>query len=296
MSGPVLQRVSVFEWDGVALNEIREGALARARPHGGLIVERVRASERVRSAVGRVLRWLGAVLLVSPLLIVPKLLIPSSARWISDAITVGFVCVVVLFFATLNLFFVVSLVWWMRRGATGSRFATPEEVRGRTVTPEGANAGARVSVEGVVVPIFPAEVVLRRADLRDTALRFVIEASTFAVVPNEGTPVIVSRTAIPVFDGSGDEDGVSRALSSTALALARPDEALRAERWELRAGERVSIEGVVSRVVENADRFDIDGEPASLPREGQADAPYRRGPGGVALIVGDDSVVVVSKR
>lgn len=297
MSGPGLQRVSVFQWEAGALHETREGALARTVPHRAIIVEVRGASDRLRNAVGRVLRWSGATLMLSPVLILPKLLVPSSSRWISDAMTVGFVCVVVTFFATLNLYFMVSFVWWFRRGASGSRFATADEMRAPAVNPKGASVGARVSVEGVVVPIFPGDFVLRRIDMRAEELSFVVEASTFAVVPkNEGTPVVVSRNAIPWFDGDGVESDVPTALSTTALALARADLTVRAERFEVRAGDRVTLEGVVSKVIENADRFEVDGEGASLPHEGQENTPYRRGPGGIALLVGDGTPVVVTKR
>ena len=292
MSEPGLQRVSVFRWDGRAFHEDRAGTLAREIPARNMVIERVRASERTRNAVGKMLRWLGAMLLFSPLAIIPKLFIPSSIRWASDAITVVFVCLVVAFFAALNLWFVVSLVWWARRGPAGARLATVEELRVPTVSSTGASVGAHVRVDGVVVALLPTKDVLRRAELRDTSLRFVIEASSFAVVPKEGPPVIVSRTAIPIFETTGSEVGIGE-LSVTARGLTRADEALTAERWELRAGEHVAIEGTVARMVDNADHFDIDGEPSSLPREGNADDPYRRAPGGPALIIGEDTIVIV---
>ncbi|GEM_PF-3832844 len=296
MSEPGLQRVSVFRWDGRTLREERSGSPPRDVPAQNMVIERVRASERVRNAVGKVLRWSGALLMFSPLTIIPKLFIPSSIRWVSDGLTVVFVCVVVLFFATLNLFFIVSLLWWARRGPAGARLATAKELAFEGASADGTSVGARVRVDGVVVPILATTAeVLRRADLRDTTLQFVIEASTFAVVPREGTPVIVLRSAIPVFTTQGKEAGVSVALSLSAQALARPLEALQADSWELRAGERVIVLGTVSRMVENADHFEVDGEHASLPREGGPKAdPYRRGPGGPAVIIGEDTLVLVT--
>jgi hypothetical protein len=295
MSVPALQRTSIFHWDGDTLFEDRMGGTLHVVPTQGLVVQRVRVSEFVRNGVGKVVRVLGGLLMLSPILIVPKLLVPSSSRWISDAATVFFVLLVVGFFAALNLYFVVSLIWWARRGPSGARFATADELRGMCVPTSSAMLGDRVKVQGVVVPLFPSEskAVLRRTNLQDVSLRFITEASPFAIVPAMGRPLIVSSLAIAVFEGDGREGDVSSTLSPTALTFARSEPLLRAECWELRAGQQVEIEAVVTGVVDNSDRFTLDGEHASLPHEGP-DAPYRSGPGESALVVGSDTSIIVS--
>lgn len=275
-----------------------ESALVRGQsrniPADPRLVRERSVTGTLRNVVGMPLRWVAWLLVASPALIIPKLFLP---RALSDSITVGFALVVVAFFAVLALYFVFSIVWWLaHRGRPGLRWApgdaTAEERTASIALDAGVAPGTPVRAIGRVVPLTDTDVVLRTF-ASDTPVPWrVVELVDFAVVPDEGVPLIARFVQSPVLAPLGRRGSFAdhaAGFSPQARQLAASGEG--AGRYlELRAGQRVELAGTVDRMLPNAESFELDGVAASLPRAlDTAEAPYRRGPGDAALVVGAES-------
>src|SRR5262245_14763950 len=183
----------------------------------------------VRIATAAVLRLLTYPLLASPLLMIPKLVSP---RRVSDHLTVAFALVVVVFFATLAFFLIVTYAWWKRRDRSRLRFATPASDDAALVVthPSEATAGAQVRARGRVVALGEtldgARLVVRAVTGDDGKPWRLVEAVPFAVVPRDGLPLVADVHAAPTVIGpttgvSATEVAARFAADTVALADAR---------------------------------------------------------------------------
>lgn len=266
----------------------RIGASVQIRvPLAGLVREDPNLALSIRSGIGRVLRFVGRLALFGPVLLLPKLLLP---RFYSDHITVAFVLLVVLFFAVLNAYLLASFVWWIVRNRSGGlSFAEPEETDAEQLARPhvaGSLTGKRVRATGRVVALGGSDVVVRMLTSQDGMWRL-SEIADFAVIPKEGMPIVARVLAAPVVRAEQTIRSLQDAgFANETLALAGEESgdgvAIRIEN-----GDEIEIIGVAARVVDNADHFDLDGNMRSIPRASDDD-PYRRAPGGPALILGSD--------
>lgn len=221
-------------------------------PESSLVVPDVGGLDRVRTAVGAVLRVLGRVLYLSPALIVVKLVLSGFDLRISDYVIPAFASLVVLFFGVLCLWVAVSLPWWFLRGRKRLlRFASPPPADGTEMTVRGVVAGLERG----------ATEVLSCAELSEGALiERVVVGECFAVIPEEGDPAIVVPRRTPFLVGGA-----------------------------LKIGDRVEVRGVHAGAFDNREHFELDGRPAGLADDDDGHGPYRQAPGGSALLLGDDA-------
>lgn len=220
-------------------------------PESALVVPDVGGLDRVRNALGAVLRVLGRALYLSPALVVLKLVLSGFDLRISDYVIPAFASLVVLFFGVLCLWVAASLPWWFFRGRKALvRFASPPPADGTEVT-----------VRGVVAGLEPgATEVLSCAEVSEGAvIERVVVGECFAVVPEEGEPAIVVPRRTPFLLGGA-----------------------------LKIGDRVEVRGVHLGAFDNREHFEIDGRPAGLTDDDDGHGPYRQAPGGAALLLGDD--------
>jgi hypothetical protein len=205
----------------------------------------------IKYVIGRLLRWVGLVLFVSPILVAVRFLIGNHYPRIADWIVVVFVLLVCLFFAILNLFVLASVAAYLVR----NRERTPYLVAPRGSpslvaddATERSAPGARVLARGTITRLEP------RGDpgpiLTDawTKSERRTEADDFAIRrKGDALPVIVRLETAPLL------------LSAS----------------ELHEGDEV---------------VELGGDTRRLPRaagEEVDDAPYRSAPAGPAIIVGD---------
>lgn len=245
---------------------------------------------RVLRVLGSALRATGLLLVASPLLFVVKLVLAATlGPRESDIVIPFFVIVVVTFFALLNLAVLVFAVHWafFRQRVPPPTFAPM--LLGSGVAPSAsASVGAAVRARGRVVPLEEGVVVLRSAEAVVDAgvLARVVELRCFAVVADddETPPVVVHGPWTPTLlpDGAAREPA---SFGADAMRLAGADAAAFSdvESIVLRAGDRVEVTGLVDAVFASADRFELDGATASLPRD--SDEPYRGGAPRVVLAI-----------
>jgi hypothetical protein len=286
VSDPAPVRAFFQRWRttrGIERARIGGEVVERALPADGRVTEVPTALSEIRTATGALLRLLAYPLLASPLLILPKLFTP---RWVSDRITVGFVLVVVVFFATLALYLLVSYAWWRRRDRTRLRFAPPASDAGAPVVmhPGEATAGTRVRVQGRVTALDGARIVLRAAVGDDGKPWRVVEGVPFAVVPRDGLPLVADLVTAPIVDGptarvSASE--VAERFTGGAVALGDADDG--GDYLEVVAGDEIELIGVVARLVPDAEQFVLDGVTRGLPAGDDGD-PYRRAAGPAAIV------------
>jgi len=282
---------------------------------------------RAFEGVKRVLR-----VLVRALYLFPALLVVKLALWVAalqgqrqlgtlgDYLTVAFVLLVVVFFATLSLL-VLLHVWVGPRSARGRhrvpRFELPTaEARGRSralaVAPEprilkdpGGEPldlerfvlGAKIRVRGELLAIDGSASggpLLRESWLAEEgrAARLV-RARSFAVVATGQPTVGVQIDAAPwlLLEGAGEvEAGAVAVAEHDALdAFVRPSgsslrELLAAPTRELSAGQQVEVIGVVAERLPSVEGAVVAGQPLRLGA-GFGKAPYRGGGGGPALLL-----------
>lgn len=239
----------------------------------------------VRAGVGRVLHWLARALYVSPILVIVKAALRGTGD--SDLVTVGFVCLVLLFFTVLDFYLLVSFVWWLaRRRAERLRLVLPdrgdaETGRGGVVPTASAAPGDRIVARGRIVAMgTKGEDVLRDVwivgGIQPTRA---VEVADFAVVA-AGEPTVVVRC-------------------ETAPAVIAPTEGMRASRWlddaspatrDLADRAGAAFEGTATvMTLRDGDPVEVIGrvqKTIANPVVGaDADSPYRRAGAEMALLV-----------
>jgi hypothetical protein len=221
-------------------------------PEASLVVPEVGGLDRVRNAVGAVLRVLGRVLYLSPALLVLKLILTGFDLRTSDYVIPVFASLLTLFFGVLCLWVAVSLPWWFFRGRKALlRFAPPPAAEENEITVRGVVAGLEPGA-GQVLSCVEEE--------SGSFVERVVKGECFAVVPEEGEPAIVTPRRTPHVLGG-----------------------------DVKVGDRVEVRGVRTGVFDNRERFELDGQPAGLTDDDDGHGPYRQAPGGPALRLGDDA-------
>jgi len=241
-----------------------------------------------RGGLGRILHGLARALYLGPVLVLFKLL-ARAAGFASDYVTVAFVILVVVFFAVLDLYLFVSVIWWFgRKSAERLRLVLPrragEKVGSGASDPAAASTGDRVLATGRVVALAgDGGEVLRDLWLADgdRPLRLV-EVTDFAVVAEGRPTVVVSCATSPaLFADGGDRTTVRAWLeesSEPTRELAGPlvaSERASGHAFSIRPGDEVRVVGALIRSM-----------PDPLP-EPSVDSPYRRAGSGAALVVGE---------
>jgi hypothetical protein len=272
---------------GVERARIDGETVERALPADGTVSEVPTAISEVRIATAAVLRLLAYPLLASPLLMIPKLVSP---RRVSDHLTVAFALVVVVFFATLAFYLIVTYAWWKRRDLTRLRFAPPaaDDTSIVVTHPSEAAVGTRVRGRGRVVAVDDTRVVLRAVAGDDGKSWRLVEAVPFAVVPRDGLPLVADVQVAPLVLGAtrGISAGeVAERFAGETLGLADTRDG--GDYLEIAVGDEVELAGPVARIVPDADQFVLGGATRGLPAPSDND-PYRSA-AGPALIVGGDA-------
>lgn len=283
---------------------IVDGARRQQSPLPGLVERKRGIVASVRAGIGVLVRRSAQLLLLAPVAIVPKLILPRAA---SDVITVGFVIAVVAFFTLLALYFLVSFAWWAVRDRERKlifRWPELDERERRALLAGDATAppGSMVRLCGRVVPLIATDVVLRAFAADAEAPWRLVELVEFAVVPPQGIPVVVRVLTAPVLalaETRGSFREHAAGFSEAARGLVG-DPAAPGRYAELLPGARVEIIGSVEQTLPNAGAFELDGKSWSLadPDAG-AGAAYRGGPSGPALLLGRDHsprIVIRSAR
>ncbi len=262
-------RESVWETATLDRGVSKERSLERpwARAPRGL-------SASAKAAVRKALGLVGLVLFASPVLAAARLLLGGSAPRVADWLAVVFVLLVVVFFALLNLFVLVSVAAWIVRNRIREPYLVAPGAPLPSLVAEDASAssppGARVLVRGTAVRLEPrgdtgplVTDVWGRAERRTEADDFAVRRGASAI------PVAVRLETAPLLLGAA----------------------------ELREGDEVVVVARVREVATSADRIELGGETRGVPRapgDDVDDAPYRNAPAGPALVLGDTLAVPVT--
>lgn len=283
-------------WHEVAALE--GNAAGGRRPLGTVeVVAPGRTLREVRQGIRLVMKWIVRLLYLSPLLFLVRYVLcrvadPAAA----DLTTVGFVSLVVCFFALLNLYIVWSVIVHLRsagRFTVRTPFGDAGEDRTGVFQRRGPSSGT-VRVRGVVAHIEPA---VHGADdvIRDLWVTGehspwrLTEAADFAVLVEGERPVVVQIASAPLLIAAPTpttvRDGVARmspglnAVFDMAPALEGRRAEARAQWLALAAGDEVELEGTAHGAVADVGRFELGQKTCALQRESTkriAAAPYRR--------------------
>ncbi|MBW2457337.1 MAG: hypothetical protein JRI68_22705 [Deltaproteobacteria bacterium] len=288
----------------------------RALAHG-LLVPPGRRSRSVKRAVGRALKWTARGLYLAPGLLLAMLIMRLGDLPGGGALTVAFVCLVVLYFTLLNGYVVASVVAWRasRRGSPTLRLPFSKAggdalgllVAGTIAAPGKDQAPAEpdslIRGCGTVVELTP-RIAKGRPVIRDVWLpeasrpMRITEMVAFAIVAPDQPPIIVSTAAAPALLRPPERQELVGALP----AFGRPTQDVfnqhirggdtldttRAWMLTLREGDEVEVVGTVIDGVDDVERFELDGQERSLPASARAQAasPYRHGKRARGIIVG----------
>jgi len=294
----------------------------------GLLVPPGRRSRKVKRAVGRALKWTVRGLYLSPGLVLAVLIMRLGGLPGGAVLTAIFVCLVVLFFALLNVYIVASVVAFRisRRGSPTLRlpFTRSGEdelgllavealaVPGREQAP--AEIDSLVRCRGTVVELTPriakGQPVVRDLWLPEAnrAMRLT-EMVAFAVVAPEQLPVIVSTSAAPALvlpperhdlgDALPSFGESSRDVFNQRVRFGDTVDATPAWLLSLREGDEVELVGRVTETVDDVASFELDGEERALPATAKVEgaSPYRHGrrARGIVVADGDDRPLVIRK-
>ncbi len=250
------------------------------------------AAQRFKEGLGRLLKQAARLLYVSPALLIlapiSRSVHPSAPAYLLAA----FVIAVVIFFALFDLFLVAAMIAWARRNrGTHVSIKRPQlsDSAGTptTVAPGMMHRLVRCVGRATLLSTGSGPI-LRAAAWSSGPPMELVECSTFAVVLDEGTPVVVQHLHTPEVIFPPDP---AAAPEPSSLALAGRDDVPEAS-VVIREGDRVEVQGVVGAFLENTAHFDVDGVTSGVPRPGgDDDDPYRGGPGVPGLLLTDAVVI-----
>ncbi|MCA9619195.1 MAG: hypothetical protein KC731_09235 [Myxococcales bacterium] len=265
------------------------------RIEGAPFVELPGATSRaVKRFVGRLLRLSAALASLSPLLLIARLALGPP---LGSYATVAFVLLVVGFFALLNAFIVVSVIAFRVAEKGQATLHRPTSLAATSTPPLPSLAlpepGSPLRMRGVVT---------RLDDDRDLPLvdawfesppSRISHLRPFAVVSEEGPPVIVSTRHLPLVAGAGEVTSRSAARAAfppAAVAmrdsLSIPnDEEAPVELVQLRYGDEVVVEGRVADTIDDVHGFELEGVTRSLAAKGGA--VYRGGERRAGVLLGE---------
>lgn len=278
--------------------------------HGGVAAERevpllethIRfvpsGGARVYETVRALVRLLVRALYLSPLLLVPKVVLYAMDSWYSDVITLAFVLLVVALFAMVSLLVLLHLLVGPRSARrTKSRiaFAPPRDPH---MLPEPAGWTGCIDAGAGALP---GEMVLfERWDEEPGKLTRTLWTKRFAVVSRDQPPVIVDIEAAPqVFGpyrpdpGEAPPPAIAKALR--ALGLGSFEQG--APSFTLRHGDMVELSARDTASVPDVDEVPLGNRKLRLaPNEG---GPYRGGesvPGTLAKSTLANPIVLIHRR
>ena len=249
--------------------------------------------DAVHAGVARVLRWTGRALLFSPLLVLPQLLFNAVAPAVASGLVVAFVCTVVAFFATLNVFILVAIARFVRAGHVTLRLWGHEaedvaEARESLFQDQILAERVRGHVLSIGAPDDEG-VVIREVMSRALGVRL-LEASDFALETDEGEVAVVRLTSPPLFLG--------QVTDLSALAIPAETRSQLAERGlvnlerspgvqvrVLRTGDYVEVIGVETAPIARTDRFELGGATRGIAPSASEQAPYRGARGDSARLL-----------
>ncbi len=255
----------------------------RAAPVDFFLEEGGGVLTHLRRAAGFPVRHIGRALLFTPLLLVAKLALAPVDRRASDLLVPLFATLVTLFFASLCLWIVVSFVWWLAAGRKGARAVVARRVDADLEAFEGVARG--LSPDARVLAVI--------GELPDVHFAGL---EVFAVVTDEGTPIIVAPRRLP--RGTGDAERLAGTPElvpqEVAQMFASREDAPRAV--VVRPGDRVRVRGARAGDVANVESFMVDGAPAALVSRAHEGA-YRASASRPGILLGDgpDARIVVEK-
>jgi len=251
-------------------------------------------SESVKRAQGRWLKWVARALYASPLLWVVHLMMPAP---IDGLLLVLFVCIAVLFYASINVYVVLAVIAWRAKTKARLQLSPPYEERdpgplratdivGEETPPP--PAGSWVRARGKVVPLsirnLAEGAVIRDVWLTDGKLGRLTDAVVFAVCAEGRLPVVLSfRSAPSVYASAAAREFTeilpqmterARSLWSIIEADATGREA---DVLAIEPGDEVEVIGVVGEQLDDVRQFAVGGQDLSLAvdEEGAAGSPYR---------------------
>lgn len=306
----------------------RVNAIRVRAVEGPHVVRKPGALERLRGAAGFLLKNAARLIYLAPILVALKLVLLFVDERMSDLVVVGFVALVVTFFALLNAYILVSVFWWLfGRDRASFELKPPFDEDGRGDLPLLAEGGP-TDVESVPLPL--GELARARgrlvrlgpnregdgAVLSDLSVLCdlwaegepgfrLTEAVDFAVVGRGRIPAVVrvalapSVVAKPTKARLGDYASLVTAATARLFEEAgiKPRDPLIAASEcsliTLREGDEVEVIGRVTGHIENVDGFELEGTYASVPlpadeRDGGS-TPFRDRPGGQGVLIGDAS-------
>lgn len=292
-----LQELTASErWHEVAALE--GDAAGGRRPLGTVeVVAPGRTLREIQRGFRAVMKWLVRLLYLSPLLLLARFVVRRAVDTAAaDLVTVGFVVLVVCFFAMLNVYIVWSVIVHLRsagRLTVRTPFGDAGEDRSGLFGPQPGVSAGNLRVRGLVAAVEPeihgTDEVIR--DLWVTGERSpwrLTEATDFAVLVEGQRPVVVQLASAPLLIGAPARttvrEGVARmspglnAVFDMEPALAAPRGDARAQWLALAAGDEVELVGTTRGAVPDVGRFELGQKVCSLQRESAkrtAAAPYR---------------------
>jgi hypothetical protein len=282
----------------------------------------------LEAARGRA-RWLlknaARLIYLAPALVVLKVILYVIDEPTSDLTIVAFVGVVIVFFAVLNLYILISVLWWLfGRDPKPFTLTRPFDESGREALalPGGAAdvglepppVGQVVRARGTIVRLGPNREgdgsVLRDFWAEGDAPFRLTEAIDFAVVARGQVPVVVRLGSAPMVVAKPDSirlDAFAREAAAGTMSLLErslsvDDASIKGEGaiLLLREGDEVEVTGLVAAHIDNVDGFELGGTFASVPLpSGEGDgaaSPFRDRPGGAGLVLGEGPAAQISIR
>lgn len=247
----------------------------------------------LRGGVARLLRWSGFAVLLSPVLFaLPFLVLRQSHEW-AGLIVVAFSCTVVIFFALLNAFVLVTLLLHLQGRRRTLRwpshdldaFHAATEALAALVRGRAPYGDELKRVKGRLVSIgAPADgdVLMRGAASRQRDF-MAFEASDAALVTDAGEIYILRFDGdFFVFGGEprrGARPDIGEGIRTELARLGKgsvedADDVL----WQqLSSGDRVEVVGVPHGGVARVDAFELGGERRGVRIDQSVDNPYRGG-------------------
>jgi hypothetical protein len=317
-----LQRATVDGGEERGFLDGRAGDL-RIRPlHAPYVTRRRGVLEAIRAGVGWLLKNAARLIYLAPALVVVKLVLYFIDSPTSDLVIVAFVGLVILFFALLNLYIFISILWWLfGRVPTPYKLEVPFDDEGRAALPPAGGAadirsgtesiGQLVRARGVIVRLGPSRegdaTVLR--DLWTEGEMRLTEAIDFAVVGRGQLPIVVRLGSAPLVVAKPFSIQMNAFASTAGAGTMGLVEQSSMDPWtalaegllvSLQEGNEVEVTGVVAGHIDNVDGFDLGGTFASVPlpqeQGDSAGSPFRDKPGGPGIILGEGPGAPISIR
>jgi hypothetical protein len=316
-----LQRTTTEGCEERSFLDGRSNDVRAQRVDAPYVVRRRGTLERVRGGVAWLLKNAARLVYVSPALLIVKVILKLFDDAMSDLTIVIFVLIVVLFFAVLNLYLFVSILWWLvGRAPQPFSLKPPFDADGREELPlldlgdltdvgdAPLPAGRLVRARGAIVRLGPNSAgdgtVVH--DLWDEGLGLrLTECIDFAVVGQGRIPVVLRLSSAPIVIAKPEPIHLDAYLSQATPETAR---LVRQEHGEaankpapcalltLREGDEVEVIGGVTGNIDNVDNFELEGTYASVPlhaEQGDGGAsPFRDKPGGPGLMIAEGVILI----